>query len=277
VKSASVFITVAFVLGGGSGFVLGRTWDKKPARPPAPVASLPASDACHEGPPTFDEPSRARALERFRSSDDAEEIHRVAASLGAAGGERAAQAAHEVLRAAGSSPVELARRAASLELLSIQEDPTVRVAALAVLAHERDASLRRAAVSSLGSSRRTSPAEAELVAARLASLIESDPDAEVRRRAVRGIARWRSSDAELGPILRALESDPDPTVRGACAYALEDERVRSPAALAALGRVVRDRSAPRSVRELGAEALARLGPLDQATTETLALFDRESR
>lgn len=233
-------------------------------------------DAEPNGGPVIDEKAVAAALTRFKESADPEELGQLAAMLGASGGKPAARVALDVLAAGGVSPTDMARRASAFTLLASQEDGAARVPALDVLARESDPSLRLAALSALGSSRSASPEEASSIAARLAELAERDQDPEARRRAIRALVRWRSSDADIAPILRALEKDPDENVRGACCYALEDERVRSPAAIEALTRTVRNATAPYSVRELAAEALGRLGPLDPTARQALAQFEREA-
>ncbi|MEZ0230675.1 MAG: HEAT repeat domain-containing protein [Planctomycetota bacterium] len=249
-----------------------------PVKPLSEVAAATAPHADEDGHDhpalsELDEKKLAKALTLFRESQSPDEIGELAGILGACGGERAAKAALSVLASAGSSPVELTRRAAAFQVLATQESPLARGPALDVLSRESDIDLRRAAISALGTSRRASPEEAATMTGQLSRLVETDADHEVRRRAVRALVRWRTSDAEIAPVLRALEHDPEPLVRGAAAFSLEDERIRSPEALAALNRVVANTNTPPSVRELAAEALSRLGPLDATTRQTLQRFD----
>jgi hypothetical protein len=109
-----------------------------------------------------------------------------------------------------SDPDPVVRRSAAAALAGLREPEAV--AALTTALGDQDASVRVAALSSLGVLRDGAQAPAMI------QLLSRDPDAAVRRAAVRALARLGSEEARRG--LEAAARDPDASVRQAAVFAL---------------------------------------------------------
>lgn len=204
----------------------------------------------------IDPQALAQALARLRSAQDPAELELLASVLGRVRDLEVEETALELTRSA-----QPAAQAAGYDMLDALDLPAAREASLEGLRRARDTDVRRAALRALPLPTGASLEEAGPVVASLRGVLSADPDSELRRRAAVELGRWHRGPEDLGPVLSALERDPDPNVRAGAAFGLELAARRDPALVEALVRVMRRPDEDPLVRENAWKALGALGPL----------------
>jgi hypothetical protein len=219
----------------------------------------------------LDPQALAAALERFRVLRDPEQLRGLAAALGAIRDPEVEELALELAHTSTDS----ARRAAAFDILDAFDSPGARTLTLDVLGGDSDRTLRRAALRALPQARGAVHADARPVVAALTRVLQSDPDAELRRRAATRLAEWHTQASDLNPVLRALAEDPSVDVRAGCAFACELAARRDTAVVRALTTRLADAGEDPLVRENAWRALGSLGPLAPESQAAYASFQEE--
>lgn len=280
----------AAVAAGGHGARPEEPPDAPAPRPPADLAGEIAKIASEEdgaGVAASDLVRRLRAdpalvaaaIARFREETDPARLAALAAVLGRVRDPAVEALALELARPGGG---DRAHRLAALDILDAFETPAAIPLVAGLLAEERDPLILSGAIHAL-----PEPAGVALEAAieidrDLARLAERAPDVETRRRAVEKLGSWGVGGGEHDALLlRALRDDPDPEVRAAAAFAIEQRRAAPavPAALEALAAAVARRDEDPQVRENAWQALRRAGPLPRNVRAVYEAYaaEREGR
>jgi len=216
----------------------------------------------------------AALLDRLRTETDPRALELLAA---AAAHIRDPQVEATALALAAPGP-DRARRLAALSILDGLETEAALPLAAELVARERDPEIAAAALFALPPAGRV-PADAASALVRDLSARARDPrSGEVRRRAVLALGDYGTA-ADLGPILEALRSDPDPAVRAGAAHALFGRRDAPPEAIRLLVHAVVTRDEHRDVRETAWYTLGSLGPLppDARAARQAYAEEREGR
>lgn len=154
---------------------------------------------------------------------------------------------------------DMARRMAALDILDAWDTPAALGVVQEIFANDQAPELLSRALYALPPGSGMNETQAAAVRSHLGRLAASGTDMEVRRRALLALGSWGGAEAER--ILVDALGARDAQERAAAAFALEQRRTRSPAAIAELTRLVANRDEDKTVRENAFQALARLGPL----------------
>lgn len=203
----------------------------------------------------------AAAVDRFRTSRDADELALLAGLLGNLADPIVERAALEV----ATADPDPTRRVMAFTVLDALDLPAARTAALSALDRESDASVRQAALHALPPPKGSSLAEGTEVVLRLMQVLRTDAVPETRRRAARELGDWSHTPEALAALADAMRRDASPDVRAGAAFGLELARAAStPHVRAALVATLEDAGEDTLVRENAWNALGAAGPLPPA-------------